>query len=80
MHLQTTIMKNPAGTYSVVGSVPETCLRLSDPPTRSQVLGGRWFKRDGRTIGWDDRAFPTIEEAEGALKAAGVTDYAVFGS
>src|SRR5512134_1009846 len=67
------VLKNPAGTYSVVGRVPETCLAVTTPPTRDQVMGGRWFERDGKNYGWNGRAFPTWQAAADAVLEGGGT-------
>lgn len=64
------IIKNPAGTFSVVGRVPATCLNLHDPPTAYDVMSGRIFYRNGRPIGWTGRAFETREAAQEAIDEA----------
>lgn len=67
------VIHYPTGRFGLVGRVPitaETC-RLSDPPTRSQVMGQRWIDIDGRTVGWDDRSFDTALDALQAARTAG---------
>jgi len=57
------LIRNPKGTFSVVGSVPETCLETHTPPSRDEVMAGRVFKRDGAWCGWSGRVFATREAA-----------------
>ena len=68
------IFRNPAGSYSVAGRVPETCLDVHTPPTAAEVMGGRWFERDGITYGWKGKAFPTREAAQAAVDSATVSE------
>lgn len=62
----TAIIQNPAGTYSIVGSIPMELTEEVEnpmswpPPRRSKV-------------------FQTLEEAEAALQSVGVTEYQVPG-
>lgn len=67
------IIPNPAGTFSVKGSVPSTCLRYTCPPTAQQAMAGRVVKVEDVNYGWDTRTFPTRQEAEAAVIEGGGT-------
>jgi len=70
----TAIIKNPVGTFSVVGSVPITALDVH-PMTQSDAMGGRVINVDGKNMGWTGKAFPTVEGAIEAIELGGVTRY-----
>ena len=63
MRYQLTIIKNPAGTYSFVGSIP-TILGKQIPASKAAVMGCRSFYNDeGALVEWKFPCFPTLEEA-----------------
>jgi hypothetical protein len=65
------IIKNPAGTYSYVGRVPVTLMRLADA-NRSDILGCRAFKADdGSMKVYKGRTFQTYDEALQYAKSHG---------
>jgi hypothetical protein len=66
------VLKNPAGTYSVVGSVPVTCITLREP-TRDDVMGGRIVETPEGRRGWTGRGFGTWQDAANAVLAGGGT-------
>lgn len=71
----THVIKNPAGTYSIVGAIPfhprtMRFMRITDPKARSAVMGGRFADYKGQTFAWNPRSFPTKEAAERAIERA----------
>lgn len=73
-NLRTTIISNPAGSFSIVGSVPVACLDVHEM-TAADAMAGRMIETPEGRKGWKARAFKTLDEAREALAAAGVTDY-----
>jgi len=62
------IMKNPAGTYSFVGSIPLVLAEIVQP-TKADIMAGRYFTdQDGNVQGYKFPVFAT--EAEGREFAA----------
>lgn len=62
------VLKNPAGTYSYVGSIP-TALGTVVPATRAAVLGQRaWIDKDTDALMMYQ--FPVFESAEAAVAFA----------
>jgi hypothetical protein len=58
------IIKNPAGTYSYVGSIPVS-LGYEVPADRSAVMGGRSFRNaEGKLVEWEFPVFKTEQEAK----------------
>lgn len=57
------VIKNPAGTFSYVGSIP-TDLGRQVPATTAAVMGQRAFRADdGSIVEWKFPVFATREEA-----------------
>ena len=64
---QLSVIKNPTGTYSYVGSVPH-CLGKEVKATRADVMGGRARKNSkGEMV---TIKFPIFESKEAAVKFA----------
>jgi hypothetical protein len=68
----TTIIRNPNNSFSVVGSVPETCLATQTPPTYQQAMAGRCYKIDGIAYGWERMTFESVESALTAIVDGGI--------
>ena len=57
------IIKNPAGTFSYVGSIP-TVLGEERPATRADILGNRTHRNSaGEIVVWKFPVFPTMKAA-----------------
>ena len=67
------IIRNPAGTYSYVGTIP-TELATMKPTTRDDVMGGRAFSKDGAVFTWK---FPVFNTRQAAIQHAAEHGYHV---
>lgn len=56
------VIKNPAGTYSYVGSIPLDLATFVEPTT-SDIMAGRTFKVDGKIMTPKFPLFNTEQEA-----------------
>lgn len=53
------IIKNPAGTFSFVGSIPLVLAKIVEP-TKADIMAGRYFKDpDGKVRGYKFPVFTT---------------------
>jgi len=78
MKYQTTLAKNPAGTYSFVGSVPASLFK-SVEPTKSDIMAGRFYKdENGVTKSPRVMIFETLQEAKDYADSLNI-DYVVCG-
>jgi hypothetical protein len=65
----THVIKNPKGTYSLVGSVPAAMMEQRKP-TQNDIMGGR-VQADG--FAYVDRVYGSIEEIREAAAKCGAT-------
>lgn len=66
------VIKNPAGTYSYVGSIP-TVLGTEVSATKSDIMGQRWHKNEaGETVTWKFPVFQSESEAIAYATSKGV--------
>jgi hypothetical protein len=65
------VIKNPAGTWSYVGSIP-TALAKAIPASTSAVMGQRSFRSEnGEILEWRFPVFDTREEAVAFAQSKG---------
>jgi hypothetical protein len=65
------VIRNPAGTYSYVGTVP-AALGVEAPATRADVMGGRsYFNANRETVAVRWPVFPSRAEALAHASAHG---------
>lgn len=75
-----TLMKNPAGTYSFVGSVPASLFK-EVKATKEDVMAGRAYKSDWpamELVAPRARVFDTKEEAVEYANSVGIFDFDVL--
>jgi hypothetical protein len=69
------VIKNPAGTFSFVGSIPLVLAVLVEP-TKADIMAGRYFQDpDGNIRGYK---FPVFTTEEAARKFAASKDQEVI--
>lgn len=69
------VFKNPAGTFSYVGSIPKSLAQLV-PASDSDVMGGRAFSDDvGNILTYK---FPTFKTREAAINFAETHGFSVM--
>jgi hypothetical protein len=65
------VIKNPAGTFSYVGTIP-TVLAKAIPASTSAVMGQRAFRgENGEILEWRFPVFPTLEAAVAFARSKG---------
>jgi len=74
MNYRLTVIKNPKGTFSYVGSVP-IALGVKAKPSLSDVMAGRVYTEDGITYTTKLPVFATREEALNHASKLGFTAY-----
>ncbi len=64
------IIKNPAGTYSLVGRIPTDVCELVEA-SAADVMGGRAFKDGEKVVTWKTPVFKTLEAACSYIQSRG---------